>query len=172
MSEKEFSKIPNFESEDEEREFWATHDSTDYVDWSKAERRDFPNLPPTAKATPRGLSMALFREIVEATFRPKTPIVSLEVYLDDPLGDMQRVPVADLTEVKPDSWLFLLYEIEEEPMNRTSTGSVQLLFNSSGQVVEVLGLEVISAPLEREFVDVAKDALSAAIQYCLVDAAN
>ena len=24
--------IPKFDSEDEEREFWATHDSTDYVD--------------------------------------------------------------------------------------------------------------------------------------------
>ncbi len=28
--------IPTFESEDEEREFWATHDSTEYVDWDKA----------------------------------------------------------------------------------------------------------------------------------------
>ena len=29
-------KIPKFESEDEEREFWATHDLTDYVDISEA----------------------------------------------------------------------------------------------------------------------------------------
>jgi hypothetical protein len=28
--------IPKFESEDQEREFWATHDSTEYVDWSRA----------------------------------------------------------------------------------------------------------------------------------------
>lgn len=28
--------IPQFSSEDEEREFWATHDSTEYIDWSKA----------------------------------------------------------------------------------------------------------------------------------------
>jgi hypothetical protein len=27
--------MPKFESEDEEREFWATHDSADYVDWSR-----------------------------------------------------------------------------------------------------------------------------------------
>jgi hypothetical protein len=27
--------IPHFKNEDEERELWATHDSTDYVDWSK-----------------------------------------------------------------------------------------------------------------------------------------
>ncbi len=41
-----FSKkpIPHFDSEDEEREFWATHDSVDYIDWSKARRIDFPDL--------------------------------------------------------------------------------------------------------------------------------
>lgn len=30
--------IPEFKSEDEEREFWHTHDSTDYIDYSKANR--------------------------------------------------------------------------------------------------------------------------------------
>ena len=30
--------IPHFDNEDEEREFWDTHDSTDYFDWSKAKR--------------------------------------------------------------------------------------------------------------------------------------
>ena len=30
--------IPTFESEAEERRFWESHDSTDYVDWSTAER--------------------------------------------------------------------------------------------------------------------------------------
>ncbi len=30
--------IPQMSSEDEEREFWATHDSTEYIDWSKAEK--------------------------------------------------------------------------------------------------------------------------------------
>ena len=30
--------IPEFQSEDEEGEFWATRDSTEYVNWSRAER--------------------------------------------------------------------------------------------------------------------------------------
>ena len=30
--------IPELSNEDEEREFWATHDSIEYIDWSKAER--------------------------------------------------------------------------------------------------------------------------------------
>ena len=31
-------RLPKFESEAEERRFWATHDSTEYLDWSNAER--------------------------------------------------------------------------------------------------------------------------------------
>lgn len=36
--------LPQFASEEEERDFWAEHDSTDYVDWSRAERVVLPNL--------------------------------------------------------------------------------------------------------------------------------
>ena len=41
--------IPKFRSESEERRFWATHDSTDYLDWGKAKRVLFPNLKPSVK---------------------------------------------------------------------------------------------------------------------------
>ncbi|CAN5310689.1 BrnA antitoxin family protein [soil metagenome] len=36
--------IPRFKSEAEERAFWETHDTTEYLDWSKARRVTFPNL--------------------------------------------------------------------------------------------------------------------------------
>ena len=39
---KSLKPIPKFDSEDEEREFWATHDSADHVDWSRAKRAVFP----------------------------------------------------------------------------------------------------------------------------------
>jgi len=42
-------KIPTFRTEDEEREFWANADSTEYVDWSKSESVRFPSL----RLTPR-----------------------------------------------------------------------------------------------------------------------
>jgi hypothetical protein len=42
--------IPSFKTEAEERKFWETHDSTDYIDWSKAERVRFPNLKPSTTA--------------------------------------------------------------------------------------------------------------------------
>ena len=45
---KELKPIPYFETEDEERLFWETHSSVDYVDWSKARRVQFPNLKLTS----------------------------------------------------------------------------------------------------------------------------
>lgn len=45
---KKLKKIPKFKNEDEEAEFWNTHDSTDYIDWSKAVRVRFPNLKPSS----------------------------------------------------------------------------------------------------------------------------
>ena len=32
----ELKKLPKFKTEDEEREFWATHSMTDYFDWDNA----------------------------------------------------------------------------------------------------------------------------------------
>lgn len=42
-------KIPKFKSEAEEQEFWAAHDSTEYVDWGTAGKALFPDLKPTMK---------------------------------------------------------------------------------------------------------------------------
>ena len=36
--------IPAFKSEADERAFWKTHDATDYLDLSKAQRLTLPNL--------------------------------------------------------------------------------------------------------------------------------
>ncbi|PPQ34376.1 CopG family antitoxin [Rhodopila globiformis] len=58
--------IPVFASEAEERRFWETHDSTDYVDWSRAQRVRLPNLH--AGRSPRGAVSAP----EAAQDRPKT----------------------------------------------------------------------------------------------------
>ena len=47
---KKLKKLPKFKSEDEEREFWDTHSSADYFDWSKAQNVIFPNLKPTSRS--------------------------------------------------------------------------------------------------------------------------
>jgi predicted DNA binding CopG/RHH family protein len=43
-------KIPKFKNEDEEAEFWGTHDSTEYFDIRNAIiNPSFPNLKPSTK---------------------------------------------------------------------------------------------------------------------------
>ena len=46
---KKLKKVPKFKNEREEREFWETHDTTEYVDWSKARVVTFPNLKKSTK---------------------------------------------------------------------------------------------------------------------------
>ncbi len=46
---KKFKKIPYFKTETEERKFWETHDSTEYIDWTKARHVVFPNLKLSTK---------------------------------------------------------------------------------------------------------------------------
>ena len=58
---KRIRKVPKFESEDQEREFWSSHDSTDYVDWSGAKRVKLPNLRPTT----RTISVRLPESMIE-----------------------------------------------------------------------------------------------------------
>jgi predicted DNA binding CopG/RHH family protein len=41
--------LPKFKNENAEREFWATHDSTDYLDWRKGKRVTLPELKPSSQ---------------------------------------------------------------------------------------------------------------------------
>ena len=41
--------LPKFKSEDTEREFWASHDSADLIDWRKGKRLALPNLRPSSQ---------------------------------------------------------------------------------------------------------------------------
>jgi hypothetical protein len=44
---KKLKPIPEFRSHEEAGEFWMTHDTTEYLDWSKARRVRFPKLRPS-----------------------------------------------------------------------------------------------------------------------------
>ena len=44
---KSLKKIPQFRNEDQEREFWTTADTSEYFDFSKAQKVIFPNLKPS-----------------------------------------------------------------------------------------------------------------------------
>jgi predicted DNA binding CopG/RHH family protein len=41
--------LPKFKSEDAEREFWATHHSTGFIDWRKCQRITLPKLKPSSQ---------------------------------------------------------------------------------------------------------------------------
>lgn len=74
---KKFKPIPQFKSEDEERDFWSTHDSTDYIDWSKAERVVFPNLKPTTVSISLRLPISLLARIKQFANKRDIPYQSL-----------------------------------------------------------------------------------------------
>jgi len=59
---KKLKKIPKFKSLAEEEKFWDTHDSTDYIDYSKAELGFFPELKPSSKT----ISIRLPESLLEA----------------------------------------------------------------------------------------------------------
>jgi predicted DNA binding CopG/RHH family protein len=62
--------LPKFRTEAEERVFWESHDSSDYVDWSQAQPVRFPNLKPSTKTISLRLPVALLERIkVEANKR-------------------------------------------------------------------------------------------------------
>lgn len=56
-------QIPEFENEDEEREFWAAHDSAEYLDWEKAEQVVFPRLKPSTKTISLRMPESMLDEI-------------------------------------------------------------------------------------------------------------
>jgi predicted DNA binding CopG/RHH family protein len=69
--------VPQFKSEAAERKYWETHDSTDHVDWSKAERARFPNLKPSTTSISLRLSVSLLEQIKVAANKRDVPYQSL-----------------------------------------------------------------------------------------------
>ena len=70
-------KIPTFKTEAEEQEFWATHDSTEYVDWSTAKRAVFPNLKPSTKTISLRLPQTMLEELKLLANKRDVPYQSL-----------------------------------------------------------------------------------------------
>ncbi|MGQ0684227.1 type II toxin-antitoxin system BrnA family antitoxin [Bradyrhizobium sp.] len=80
-------RVPAFKTEAEERQFWEKHDSTDYVDWSKAERVRFPNLKPSTTAISIRLPSALLEQIKIAANKRDVPYQSLiKMWLAEKVG--------------------------------------------------------------------------------------
>lgn len=74
---KKLKEIPKFKNEDEEREFWWTHDSTEYVDWDKAEFVVFPNLKQTTRTISLRLTSSMLDGLKVAANKRDVPYQSL-----------------------------------------------------------------------------------------------
>ena len=70
-------RIPKFKNEDQEREFWSKHDSTDYLDWKKAKRVTLPNLKPSVKTISIRLPEMMLQELKLLANKRDVPYQSL-----------------------------------------------------------------------------------------------
>jgi predicted DNA binding CopG/RHH family protein len=77
MSARKPKSLPTFTSEDQERSFWAKHDSTEYVQWSQGQRRSFPNLRPTLRTISLRLPESMLGQLKVLANKRDMPYQSL-----------------------------------------------------------------------------------------------
>lgn len=116
--------IPKFRSEDEEREFWATHDLTEYFDFSRAVRVSLPNLQPSTRTISLRLPETLLADLKVLANRLDVPYQSLmKVYLAERVMRELRegkTPEQLAAEVREPA---APYGRAGEPRKRSSVGS-------------------------------------------------
>ncbi len=69
--------IPKFKNEDQEREFWSTHDTTEYFDMSNKVEFDFSELKPTSKPITLRLPLSLLSDLKRLANKRDIPYQSL-----------------------------------------------------------------------------------------------
>jgi predicted DNA binding CopG/RHH family protein len=83
--------VPEFRSEDSEREFWADHDSTEFIDWRSAQRRKFPRLKPTLRTISLRLPVSMIEDLKVLANKRDVPYQSLlKVFLAERLEKERR----------------------------------------------------------------------------------
>jgi predicted DNA binding CopG/RHH family protein len=90
-SKRSLKPIPKFASEAEEREFWETHDSVGYVDWSKATVVSLPNLKPSTETISLRLPAPLLSDLKALANKRDVPYQSLlKVFVADRVAEEWR----------------------------------------------------------------------------------
>ena len=88
---KKLKPIPRFRSHEEAGEFWMTHDTTEYLDWSKAKRIRFPKLRPSTATISLRLPKALLDDLRSLANQRDVPYQSLlKVYLAERIAQERR----------------------------------------------------------------------------------
>lgn len=84
--------VPAFKDQADERWFWETHDSTDYLDWSKAERVPLPTLKPSTTSISLRLPVPLLERIKVAANKRDVPYRSLiKTWLAEKVDEVSTV---------------------------------------------------------------------------------
>jgi predicted DNA binding CopG/RHH family protein len=79
--------IPKFSSEAEERTFWESRDSTEFVDWSQAKNVRLPKLKPSTQAISLRLPLSLLERIrIEANKRDVPYQSLIKTWLSEKVG--------------------------------------------------------------------------------------
>lgn len=88
---KKLKPIPQFKNEDEERDFWAKADTTEYFDVSKAQKVVFPNLKPTTESISLRLPSFLLARIKQLANKKDVPYQSLmKIFLSEKVDQELR----------------------------------------------------------------------------------
>jgi len=83
--------IPAFENEEQEREFWAAHDSADYIDWRRAEEMRLPNLRPTTRTISIRLPQPMIERLKVLANKRDVPYQSLlKMYVAEKIAEELR----------------------------------------------------------------------------------
>ncbi|MGD9162049.1 MAG: BrnA antitoxin family protein [Desulfobacteraceae bacterium] len=85
-------KIPKFKTEGQERKFWKTHDSTEYINWDEAEEVTLPKLKPSTKTISIRLPESLLEELKLLANKRDVPYQSLlKIFLSERIdSEMHR----------------------------------------------------------------------------------
>ncbi len=90
---KNLKKIPKFSGDEKEREFWVKADSTEYIDWSKAEITHLPKLKPSTKTISLRLPEAMLDEIRTIANKHDVPYQSfIKIILKERIDEELKKP--------------------------------------------------------------------------------
>jgi len=83
--------IPEFRSEQAERNFWAEHDSTEYLAWESGQKRRLPNLKPSLRTISLRLPVSMIEDLKVLANQRDVPYQSLlKVFLAERLRTERR----------------------------------------------------------------------------------
>lgn len=75
-------------NEDEEREFWSKHDSTEFIDWNSAQKVTLSNLKPSTKKISLRLPEIMIEELKVLANRRDVPYQSLmKIFLAERISE-------------------------------------------------------------------------------------